>query len=265
MKLRVISAFFLILIAVPLIIAGDKVFSLAVGVVGIFALKEVIDLKKGKNFVPFLMCMVFYFSLLLIIYLSPFEFSNFIGIDYKLISVLFIGYLLPTLYYHHKGNYKTVDAFYYFGMTLFLGIACHSLIMLRVRDLYQFLYLILIPIFTDTFAFLFGKLIGKYKLAPLISPKKTWEGSILGSICATIICSVFYYTLVSPMNPVVLSLLTFLLTISGQVGDLLFSVMKREHGVKDFSDLIPGHGGILDRFDSLIFTAVVFILVIGYY
>lgn len=265
MKRRVMSAFFLILIALPLIIAGEKVFAIAVGVVGIFALKEIIDLKKGSTMIPFSMALLFYLNFLFVVYIGPFEFSDFVGIHYRLLSFLFVCYLLPTLYYHSKKRYTTTDAFYFLCMTLFLGFACHCLIMVRIQGLWEFLYLILIPILTDTFALIFGKLIGRHLLSPVISPQKTWEGSIFGSFCATIICSVFYFVFVSPMNVVPLFILTLLLSIASQFGDLLFSAIKREHHIKDFSDLIPGHGGILDRFDSIIFSSVVFALLACYF
>ena len=117
---------------------------------------------------------------------------------------------------------------------------------------------------TDTFALITGKLIGKRKLAPTISPKKTIEGSIGGSIMGTFVASAYYITVVNPFKSLVLVILiSFLLTCVGQLGDLAFSFIKREYDKKDFSNFIPGHGGILDRFDSLIFVVLVFILVLG--
>lgn len=262
---RIVSAIILILIAIPLIIAGGKVFAIAIGVIGIFALKELIDLKKSHDPVPFFMNVIFYISLLLIIYVIPFDFSHSIGINFKIIHLLLFVYLIPTLYYHHKKIYSTKDSFYFFAITLFLGLACHSIIVIRNYDIWLFLLIILIPILTDTFAFFFGRLIGKHKLSPNISPNKTWEGSICGSFCATICSSGFYYFVMEPTSIGKVSLLIFLLSIVGQLGDLFFSTIKRENGIKDFSNLIPEHGGILDRFDSIIFTVLAFILFISYF
>ena len=126
------------------------------------------------------------------------------------------------------------------------------------------LYLLLITTMTDTFALLSGMLVGKHKLCPNISPNKTIEGAVGGSIMGTIIASAFYFTVInSSISLVFLIFITCLFTIIGQVGDLVFSSIKRYYDVKDFSNLIPGHGGILDRFDSLIFVTLAFIIIVG--
>lgn len=138
------------------------------------------------------------------------------------------------------------------------------MILIRDYSLWHFLYVILIPILTDSFAYLLGRRFGKRKLAPLISPNKTIEGSIWGSFLGTILGSVFYYFLIGPINILFLIGMTFLISVMGQLGDLFFSKIKRENGIKDFSDLIPGHGGILDRFDSILFSSMVFTLFISY-
>lgn len=259
---KTLSAIVLILIAIPLILAGEKTFALTIGIVGVFALKEFLDLKKSHHKVPFFMNAIFYVSLLFIIFVSPFEFSNLVSVDYRFLSFMFLLYCLPVLYYHSNGIYKTSDALYFLGVTLFLGVACHSLIMLRIRSLELFLFVVSIPILTDTFAYIFGKLIGKHSLTK-ISPNKTWEGSICGSLCATIVSSGIYFIWFSESFWKVVSFV-FLLTIVSQLGDLFFSVIKRENDIKDFANLIPEHGGILDRFDSIIFVAIAVLLFIPY-
>lgn len=261
MKERIISALFLILIAIPIIIAGDKTFAITIGLLGIFALKEIIDLKKGHGKIPTGMAFLFFVAFLCIVYLSPFEFHNLGGLSFPLLSILMLIYFVPTLFYSPQKIYTTRDAYYFLGVTLFLGLACHSIIMIRMEGLFDFLYVALVPILTDTFALFGGMMFGRHKLAPVISPKKTWEGSIFGGILATIICSIFYFFLIRSMNIFGLIFMTSLLSIAGQLGDLFFSKMKREDKIKDFSNLIPGHGGILDRFDSMIFSSLVFLLI----
>ena len=98
------------------------------------------------------------------------------------------------------------------------------------------------------------KNIGKHKLIPNVSPNKTIEGSLIGTLVSVIFCSLFYLYQVDPAaNIIVVILITLILNIFSQLGDLFFSAIKREYGIKDFSNLMPGHGGILDRFDSLFF------------
>ena len=112
---------------------------------------------------------------------------------------------------------------------------------------------------SDTAAFFIGRALGKHKLAPNISPGKTWEGAIAG-IFGAIIISLFFTLptpLVLPLNYGQAILLGLLVSILGQLGDLIESLLKRNMGVKDSSRLIPGHGGFLDRIDSVVFAGVV--------
>lgn len=139
-------------------------------------------------------------------------------------------------------------------------------------------------ILTDTFAYLFGVKFGKHKLAPTISPKKSWEGAIAGFVCSVLVNLAIILTLyfvgstqkyapfygyfkilnISNSIPVVLSyiFITMAVSILCQLGDLLFSWIKRSVNIKDFSNLIPGHGGILDRLDSFYFVLCVMFFVI---
>jgi phosphatidate cytidylyltransferase len=113
----------------------------------------------------------------------------------------------------------------------------------------------------DTFAYGFGRLLGKHKLAPIISPKKTWEGfifSFAGGLITPFIAKPFLADWSIPK----LMILSIIATAFGQVGDLIESAIKRDCGIKDSSNLIPGHGGVLDRFDSFVIAlpAVYFML-----
>ncbi len=121
------------------------------------------------------------------------------------------------------------------------------------------LFVLLVTFASDTAAFFIGRAFGKHHLAPQISPGKTWEGTIGGIVGAVIVSLLFTLP-----TPVTLSfttglavLLGFLVSVFGQLGDLVESLFKRNMGVKDSGGLIPGHGGILDRIDSLLFASVV--------
>ena len=120
-------------------------------------------------------------------------------------------------------------------------------------------FLFLITIITDTYAYLVGRLIGKTKLLESISPNKTWEGTIGGSLVGTFVCVVYYLTLINTNASVFnVSIIVLFLSLIGQFGDLFFSAIKRKFKVKDFSNLMPGHGGVLDRLDSIIFVMLAF-------
>ena len=107
-----------------------------------------------------------------------------------------------------------------------------------------------------------GNLIGRHQLTP-ISPKKTIEGALGGVIGGTIAASLFYINVINNLHPIQVIIMTITLSIIAQIGDLIFSKIKRENNIKDFSNLIPGHGGILDRLDSIIFTVLFYIIIIN--
>ena len=125
------------------------------------------------------------------------------------------------------------------------------------------IYLFLISIMTDTYAYIVGRLIGSHKLLESISPNKTWEGMIAGTFFGVFIPTLYYVTAID-MNASYLFIIvmTLFLSILGQFGDLVFSAIKRYFKTKDFSNIMPGHGGILDRFDSIIFVILGFIFFI---
>src|SRR5699024_10021113 len=116
------------------------------------------------------------------------------------------------------------------------------------------IYALLIVWVTDTGAYLFGRAFGKNKLWPRISPNKTIEGSVGGTLCAVLLAVFFSLMNYLDTSMISLAIFTVILSIFGQMGDLVESALKRHFDVKDSGTILPGHGGILDRFDSFIFV-----------
>ncbi len=139
-------------------------------------------------------------------------------------------------------------------MTAFVSLSLSTLVMLRGFDRFEYtLPIILGASVCDVFCYLCGVLLGRHKLCPNVSPQKTVEGA-LGGIIFTCGAFVLYAYLVD-LNMIVMGVLGALVAILSQMGDLTFSAIKRSFGIKDFSNLIPGHGGVMDRVDSWVFAA----------
>lgn len=140
---------------------------------------------------------------------------------------------------------------------VYIAVPTAAMIWLRGDDIpgmTTIIWLFFVVWGADTGAYLTGRAIGGPKLAPSISPKKTWAGFIGGISIASLISVGFHFH--APGDIVILAIIGFLVALASQLGDLLESMMKRHFGVKDSSNLIPGHGGVLDRVDGLVIGAV---------
>ena len=264
MKTRTISAIIMLAIVIPLIIIGGWIYSLGIGIISCLAYKELTEIRKNtKDDFPALMKIISLLSTVMIVY-STFDSSGIIfGLNYNVLGLIILLLTIPTIFYKNE-RYSIENAFYLLGNILFLGISFNLFIGVRTISLSYFIMLILITTLTDTFAYLGGMLIGKHTFTK-ISPKKTIEGCIVGSLVSTFICTVYYVNVINISTNIALTIFSiFTLTIIGQIGDLFFSAIKRKNNKKDFSNMIPGHGGILDRLDSLIFVVIGFIVLIGY-
>jgi phosphatidate cytidylyltransferase len=125
------------------------------------------------------------------------------------------------------------------------------------------LFLVLIVQLSDVLQYVWGKLLGRRKVAPTLSPNKTLEGFVGGVLTATAIGTALWWA--TPFNPWQAALLALMITLMGFFGGLVMSAIKRDRGVKDFGSMIEGHGGIMDRIDSLCFAAPVFFHLVRYY
>lgn len=264
MKKRIISAIVALAILVPIFIKGGLIYNFTIYVLAILGLKEFIKAKSTKKQLPAFIEFISYiiFSILILFNINTKDMIY--SIDLRVLSGLFLIYLIPTVLYHDRSQYSITDAFYLIGGIFFLGISFSLLVLVRSISLNIIIYLFLITTLTDSYAYITGSLVGKHKLLESISPNKTWEGMIGGTLFGVVISIIFYIVVVNPnVDLFQITLITLFLSIIGQFGDLCFSAIKRYFKIKDFSNIMPGHGGILDRFDSIIFVVLGFMFFIS--
>lgn len=134
----------------------------------------------------------------------------------------------------------------------FILLACSALLHIRAEDLMLTLWIVLVVVASDVLGYFVGRTVGGAKFWPAISPKKTWSGTIAGWAGAALVGVLFVQS-----SPLFIIPVSILMAFAGQMGDIVESALKRRSGIKDSSNLIPGHGGLLDRFDALMGAAVV--------
>lgn len=142
-----------------------------------------------------------------------------------------------------------------------------ALLMLNIPgyapDAKLLLYLVLVDQLSDVLQYVWGKLAGRHRIAPVVSPNKTWEGFVGGVLSATAIGTALWW--MTPFTPRAAALISLAITVMGFAGGLTMSAIKRDRGIKDYGTLIEGHGGILDRMDSMCFAAPVFFHLVRYF
>lgn len=193
------------------------------------------------------------------------------GMQY-LISVIFAylnfsGFIL--VFTNHSATFTEVS--YGFFAAVAISLSFTSIYLLRVMD--NGLLLVSLPFIgawaSDTFAYFTGVTIGRHKLCPNLSPKKTIEGSIggvAGAVLLFVALGYFGGQYFNEMPTYAFLIVSAVLTsIAAQIGDLFASIIKRETNIKDFGVILPGHGGILDRFDSVIFTAPLIYIAVRFF
>lgn len=249
MKQRVITAIISLIIFIPLIMIGGLPLTIAAMLLGIIAVDEILIMKKIL-LVSFEAILTNIGVLLLIIPNNWFDFLP--GRFDRFVLFYLVIILLAVHTVTKKGRFTFNDAGVLTLAMLYVGMGFHYFVAARADGFTTLLYAMLIVWLTDSGAYMIGRKLGKHKLAPKISPNKTWEGSIGGTIAATIIIGIYLIFFPVGYNWIIMIILTLILSIIGQFGDLIESSLKRFYGVKDSGKILPGHGGILDRFDSMI-------------
>ncbi|MBE6623576.1 MAG: phosphatidate cytidylyltransferase [Ruminococcaceae bacterium] len=264
MKQRIITAIILLAVFVPVLVFSHTIiFPIVASVMSVMAVYEMLSCTgQIKHYVLSVPALIYALSGPLI---ANTRFANSYGILFA-ITIIFLFYLL-YVHVFLTDKIKTKDIALVFMSALYITTSITCIVLLRNAEFGQYIYLFIFigACVTDTFAYFGGCLFGKHKLCPKVSPKKTIEGAISGIIFCTL-AFVIYAMLVSKLENVqphyvTIAIIGAFISVISQFGDLAASAIKRDFGVKDYGNIFPGHGGILDRFDSILAVApFVFIL-----
>lgn len=259
MKTRIITGLWAGAIFVTLIALGGSPFVILMGVLALIGLSEFTLMRRHKlTAFPFLVtALLVAFPFVMMLLERQMDMSELpMSVNQWMILGLTL-LLFWTVVTKNRFTYE--DASFYFVSAVYLVIGFTSFALVRLSDdgLSKVLLVLFIIWATDSGAYFTGKTIGKTKLWPSISPNKTIEGAVGGILSGIVIGIAFI--LVYPILPLwEVIILALVVAVVGQLGDLVQSAYKRHYGVKDSGHLLPGHGGILDRFDSMIavFTVI---------
>ena len=254
---RVISGAVLVVLALYLVRNGGTpllAISLLLSILGLFELYRVFHMEyEPIAFVGYLATIIYY---------GMIWYGQEDGLMLLIIGSLMLCLAIFAFTYP---KYKTEQVSMTFFGILYISIMLSF--MYKVRMMNDGIYLVWLIFISawgaDTSAYVAGRLAGKHHIAPILSPKKTLEGCIGGVIGAAVLGGIYGMIVGSQLSdlsypPVACAFACGISAILSEIGDFAASAIKRDHGVKDYGDLIPGHGGVLDRFDSMLFTSAAF-------
>lgn len=259
--LRLITGSIMGLIAIWCLVNGGIALLALVSIIVFLGSKEFVLILENKGFYPSLKIILF--SNMIFALLCYFDRFDLVAIAFTVCSISAFLWVLCRGRQPYIANVSTtILGFVYTGwfplhLLLIRGLNAqnhHGFLKLNIQNdgLGYVMLLFTIILLTDTGGYYFGKKFGKHKLAPTVSPQKTIEGTIGGTVCAVIGAVIVGHIIhLGPYHSVILGLLC---TVFAQLGDLSESLIKRDAGVKDSGNALPGHGGFLDRTDSYVFT-----------
>ena len=257
-KTRLISGIVLVIIALATIISGSWILFFTLLAVSLIGMRELYKVMKVSDEHVTVLELVGYLGAVLYYIAMKADFGNYgtMAIIISMILILFV-YVFGYPKYHAE---QVMAAF--FGV-VYVAVMLSFIYLTRSLPDGKFLvWLIFLCSWgCDTCAYCVGMLIGKHKMAPVLSPKKSVEGAVGGVVGAALLGAIYAAVVGSHLeaeNPVITyAIICAVGALISMVGDLAASAIKRNHNIKDYGTLIPGHGGIMDRFDSVIFTAPV--------
>ncbi|WP_272158568.1 phosphatidate cytidylyltransferase [Streptococcus sp. HN38] len=254
MQKRVMFGGIALAIFLPFLLIGGTAFQFFVSLLAMIAVGELIKMNGlAPNSIEGMLTM-----LASVVLTLPLEnFLTFLPTDGNYTAYAIVVFLLLGSIVFNFGQYNYSDVVFPIASSFYIGIGFHNLILARMDGLNKVFFALLIVWATDIGAYLIGRQIGRRKLLPRVSPNKTIEGFIGGILSAVVVALIFLIfdkSLLAGYSLGMMLLLVVIFSIFSQFGDLVESAIKRHFGVKDSGKIIPGHGGILDRFDGMIFV-----------
>ncbi|MBQ9086541.1 MAG: phosphatidate cytidylyltransferase [Clostridia bacterium] len=255
---RILTSVVAICVLVPaLIFSGTIVFPIAIGVVTLLCLYEMFKCaglqKRWALLLP-----AYVFGAVAPLLLRYIENTSWVALLSFIVAALYLIYVFAFVVWSH-GKLLFGDTMAVTLMAMYIVAAMSSILYVRDFDeggKYLYLLIFIGAWITDTFAYFTGYFFGKHKLIEDVSPKKTVEGSIGGILFCVAAFAVFGLVVDTwfdrDANLLLLMLSGFVISLIAQIGDLIMSVIKRHYQIKDFGKIFPGHGGMLDRFDSIL-------------
>lgn len=269
MKVRIITGIVMAIVGIPLLIFSEYiVFPIALSLLSFIAVFEMLRvLGHTKNY---------FISVPAYLIAAVFPLLAFlVGADKKIgfllsMAAAFFAYLIylffVAVFMRGKMSFSALAEAYAAVTYITSSFTAISVMRCMENGIWLLVMLLVAAWGSDVFAYFTGMLFGKHKLIPEISPKKTIEGSVGGIVFATLGMILYGFILSSftdlVANYIVLGVSAFFLSAVSQVGDLAASLIKREHNVKDYGNIFPGHGGVMDRFDSLLSITTPLLIVV---
>ena len=271
MKERTTSSIVILAIALALVIfSGYIVYPIGLSVLAVIAVFEIIRVIGGeKNLAMTIPAYLFAAAFPIGAY-----FVNEEMIPYFLLALagcmfVYLIWLMGVSVFS-KGQLPFSRVSEVFAAVIYVTVSVTSLSLIRYLDrdwgVFAVVLVFVISWICDTSAFIVGSLMGKHKLIPEVSPKKTVEGAVGGVVFSTLFSLIYGFGLdliveKITVNYLVIGICGALLSVVSQIGDLIASLIKREHGAKDYGNIMPGHGGLMDRFDSVLAVSTVLLII----
>jgi phosphatidate cytidylyltransferase len=267
-QVRIISGAVMVILVGLCLYGGPQYSLIAIALMGALTVDEIIvnfyqQPRTKFKYILAQSMFILIFVFINFLQISKSSYQLFISAGLVL-DLILAGYLFLVKQQNHFLSNIFQKLSYLTGVFILVPVVCLSFILRQERWITLFVGLLLLNFLVDTAAFFSGKYFGKTKLWEKVSPKKTVEGLIGGVFFSVLVTSIYWNYLIAPIQWQLILMFAFM-AVCSQVGDLLQSKLKREFEIKDSSSLIPGHGGVYDRIDSLLFVSPLYAALISYF